>query len=579
MTSPSPLALRLALPGVATPEAMQRAMEGRMHQGGSVLFHLVLHGVLPDTMVAAWFARRYQIPRVDPALLQHVPDDVVRLLPVELLYEASMMPLRRVDSQTLLVGWVDPTESGRLDEAEFFAGCVVRPQILSALEMTRLFERVTGRSWRVSAADLELAQQARQPLQDRLHEIDRWMDEVHASDAAIDLHEQPPPDIRTEDFSEPVGSVAGQRSVTQSAEVPLPDLERLRVVQRSQATPPPPAAPAPVLPEEPAQAPGVPPGQRPVTSRIVLDPVPVIPPGPAPTTASPPEALPFVSGESGQDISHPALATGTFRAPTQAQIKQEQERRRQAEALPEVAAAMPQGRGVRTDTDTGDSPHLPPEGRRAPDSGMRHSARSGSGPTPTPPGVTGAHAVVQGGTFGRPLRLFDSTGPALGVGRAAFRSLVKSLDHTQDRTDIGREIAEGLSLLYPVVLLYTLRLPDTVLWASAMRRHRAFGRSLDFCVEEGSVWERVAQQAVAYRGRLPADDPLRQRLGRALGHDTLVAPITMNRRTIALLVLDAGPEQTLMPCGGMYEQLEHAISQALRRMIVNSRRRPQWQAP
>ena len=94
-------------------------------------------------------------------------------------------------------------------------------------------------------------------------------------------------------------------------------------------------------------------------------------------------------------------------------------------------------------------------------------------------------------------------------------------------------------------------------------------------VDEG-FWQRVRTEQLTFRGALLPDDPLRVLIGRELGSDTLVLPLVMNRRTVAILVLDNGRYQQLPSCGGLFKPFDEAITGALRRMIITNKR-PQWQ--
>ena len=87
--------------GFATQAMIDRAIRSRVSHGGSLASHLVLHGVLPDILVARWFARRYQMPLASDADLNRVSSELAGLLPDEMVYEAGLLPLRRSGERSL----------------------------------------------------------------------------------------------------------------------------------------------------------------------------------------------------------------------------------------------------------------------------------------------------------------------------------------------------------------------------------------------------------------------------------------------------------------------------------------------
>lgn len=176
------------------------------------------------------------------------------------------------------------------------------------------------------------------------------------------------------------------------------------------------------------------------------------------------------------------------------------------------------------------------------------------------------------GRFGPPDGILERTGTPSGATRAAFRIAVKALDTVTTREGVATEIVESLGLAYPNVLVLSLRLPDVVIWGASIERgnDRLVGER--FHVQPGSVWERVVSESVAFHGRLAVRDPLRRMLGRDLGDDTIVLPLTMKRRTVALLVADCASRPQLPPAAGQFASLSAAVHDAFRRVILSQKR-------
>ena len=515
--------------GFATQAMIDRAIRSRVSHGGSLASHLVLHGVLPDILVARWFARRYQMPLASDADLNRVSSELAGLLPDEMVYEAGLLPLRRSGERSLVVGWVDPTEPGRVEEAEFFAGYTVTPHVMTAFQMATAFERVWQRSWKIRSADLLVAQRHQAAAGFSGERLFDWLDLL------VTLERE----------------VARERVA--SSEPPV----RVGV-----------HAPGPADAAV-AAAVGAP-------RRMVLD---MDPPIPSPPIPSPPVKA---SEQAADDESIKAsLITGMFRAPTAEQIELEQARRR-LQHLPHYRRSERSGslQSISADTDS----HRPSDGDYPPSS-MTSAENSPGRPrqlTPVSTFTTGSYAAaiplpVSSGTFHQlPARIFDATGPAQGPVRAAFRSAVKGLNACGSREAIAREIVESLGIVFANVLLLQPRLPHLQVWDASLRKGTARLVGAEFEMVDEGFWQRIRIEQLTFRGALLPDDPFRLLIGRELGNDTLVLPLTMNRRTVAILVIDNGRDQALAACGGLFKPFDEAITGALRRMIMTNKR-PQWQ--
>lgn len=172
------------------------------------------------------------------------------------------------------------------------------------------------------------------------------------------------------------------------------------------------------------------------------------------------------------------------------------------------------------------------------------------------------------GRFGSLADIVESLGPADPATTAAVRLALDGLEDAEARDDVARELVESLSLVYPTVLVLRLKLPRLVVWAGVLSTGGAspVGQSLD--VHEDGVWHRVARDRDVFIGTLPADGPLRRQMPRAISAETLVAPLQMGGRVVALLVLDAGATGQLGPPGAELRALCEGFEVALRRVIV-----------
>jgi len=176
------------------------------------------------------------------------------------------------------------------------------------------------------------------------------------------------------------------------------------------------------------------------------------------------------------------------------------------------------------------------------------------------------------GRFDAPGGISSAMGPAAGTTRAAFRCALKCVESAVHRDAIAAELVDALGLVYPTALMLTVRAPQMVVWRATVRRGPTFLASQVFDINDGSVWHRVVGENVAFRGALCEHDPLRVLLGRELGRDTMLIPVVMNRRAVAVIALDAGYEGELAPAAGQIDPMLRAVESALRRVILQRKR-------
>ncbi len=602
------LVLRLALEGVADTTVMSRAIRSRQSHGGSLAQHLVVHGVLASELVAEYFARKYRLQRVELEALDRVSLDVWSMLPVEVIAESGLLPLSRESQRTLIAGWVDPTEPGRIEEAEFFSGYVLEPRILSMVEFSALFERLSGRPWRVSWEELAAWERGLDHQFAERARIFEWLDELMVAETEIEpasLQSRANPTVSPrQTMTSEEASVAGGEAYL-LADV-VPDGDGSAEIRLDQVRPPEqmlsdgPASVAARHQERPGRslptdesvdarareareflATSLPAGHevvvrpgrdgslsdtvdesiitnslRPHAPRMVTRPSPAHQPAPAPP--------PIAHSNDDTESVKASLTTGAFQVPTAEMI----ERKRVDQ---QAKSAQPYYRSEVAELQR-------PVSERKVEADVSSVAALPTSQVPRRVVMTTGSLRVDGpGSFGRPSRIFESTGQALGVTRAAFRTVVKGLDASDAREDIAREIIEGLSLIFSSVILLTIRRPGFIVWRANQWSGSPLVAGSSLELDEDSLWARVVNDGVAFRGCLPDDDRLRELMVAPLGADTIVTPLTMNRRTISLLVLDGGARGELPGLTGQFEPFDASVTGAFRRMILNKKRPPQWQ--
>ena len=218
---------------------------------------------------------------------------------------------------------------------------------------------------------------------------------------------------------------------------------------------------------------------------------------------------------------------------------------------------------------------LPSGGWDVPPSGREEAASSPASARPeflTPAGDATTGAAE--GRFAPAGELVAAMGEPDAPTMSAVALAMASLESVADRDEVARQVCEALSFVYPNVVLLSPRLPNFVVWDAELAHGAERSRGLSFASEPGSMWHHVTRQRIAFFGSLRTNDPLRVRLGAGFGREALVIPVCMNKRTVALLVLNSGPTTALAPPGPGFADLSDVISAALRRVILRGKRSP-----
>lgn len=175
------------------------------------------------------------------------------------------------------------------------------------------------------------------------------------------------------------------------------------------------------------------------------------------------------------------------------------------------------------------------------------------------------------GIYGPAASVVDRMGHPTPFVRAVVRNMLRGFQDAATTDELMLELAEGLGLIYPNVVVLSVRAGQLHVWQASLYRGPRTLLGQRFEYEGVEPWDRVVCETQAFRGRLPAGDALRALLGRDLGRDTLLFPLAIRGRAVACVALDSGYELELASAGGQYEAVESAINDALVR-ILRSRR-------
>lgn len=197
-------------------------------------------------------------------------------------------------------------------------------------------------------------------------------------------------------------------------------------------------------------------------------------------------------------------------------------------------------------------------GARAPESPVR------SVPAPEPGHV---------GTLAPLTTVVAAMGDPTSATAAVFQLLERTLAVADGREAVGRQIVETLGLVYPTVVLLSLRLPRVTVWDAHLGSGAPPPVGASFEAPEGGLWHQVAVSGVAFLGEIPGGDPVRRGLPRVFGKASLAAPLRLGDRRIGVLVLDSGYNGDLAAPGRQIERLAGWVEQSLKRVIIRRKAR------
>lgn len=103
---------------------------------GSCLVHL---GFIDEAVLAAFLSRQADLPCVNIQGL-HVPDKILKLIPKQLAFERSIIPIRR-SGDVLYLAMADPFDEVAVKQASEVTGLTIVPMIAPEFRLKKSLER------------------------------------------------------------------------------------------------------------------------------------------------------------------------------------------------------------------------------------------------------------------------------------------------------------------------------------------------------------------------------------------------------------------------------------------------------
>lgn len=119
-----------------TQAQLEEALQSQVIFGGKLGTVLIEMGLISEDMLADVLADLISIPCAKPGQLQHIPEDVIKIIIPELAVKHKVVPVA-VSGKNLTLAMSDPRNLKSIDEISFRTGYIVRP--ILALEVRLVF--------------------------------------------------------------------------------------------------------------------------------------------------------------------------------------------------------------------------------------------------------------------------------------------------------------------------------------------------------------------------------------------------------------------------------------------------------
>ncbi|MCR4341894.1 MAG: ATPase, T2SS/T4P/T4SS family [Gemmatimonadaceae bacterium] len=125
--------------GLITQEQLTRAIQEQQQNGTRIGYNLIKLGIIKETDLTRFLARRYRMPAVDLKNFE-VDLKVAKLVPPELSIKHQLLALKR-EGRTLTVAVTDPSQLGVLDDLKFITGYEIFPVVGGEFTLRGILEK------------------------------------------------------------------------------------------------------------------------------------------------------------------------------------------------------------------------------------------------------------------------------------------------------------------------------------------------------------------------------------------------------------------------------------------------------
>lgn len=129
--------------GLLTPEQLEQVLNAQSIYGGRLGTNLVEMGLVDEEELARVLHEKLGVPAVAPSALERIPQDVLAVVPLEMVEAYRALPLA-LEGKKLTLAMVDPSDFKAIEEIGFVTGLVVHPRVCAELRLNIALERYYG---------------------------------------------------------------------------------------------------------------------------------------------------------------------------------------------------------------------------------------------------------------------------------------------------------------------------------------------------------------------------------------------------------------------------------------------------
>jgi hypothetical protein len=129
--------------GALTEDQLEQVLNAQSIYGGRLGTNLVEMGLIGEDELAQVLNEKLGVPCVEPAALNAVPQEVLTVVPQEMVQRHRVVPVAR-EGRRLTLAMADPSDFKAIDEIGFVTGLIVVPRVCSELRLSIALERYYG---------------------------------------------------------------------------------------------------------------------------------------------------------------------------------------------------------------------------------------------------------------------------------------------------------------------------------------------------------------------------------------------------------------------------------------------------
>lgn len=500
--------------GLLSGDDLERAVRRKTDEGGSLALNLVLEGAVDELRLAKFYVQKMHLDPVPEETLDKVDDMTFSLIPLEIIYDSGILPLKIKDEDTLVVGLVDPTDRELIAEATFFCGYNLELNLITVSQMAYHFFRLAKQPWKIRP-DEAMDLMRTDPSSPVAAQVDKLLEQTEMLDQQIEEELESSLDVTYQSGDEiPSSKFERTPSVVMAGSV-ADEISELQIGNaRLDETGPHAAISDATSPLRRIQVPADAIAEMGLADSGALSESKVVE-GEAVTSAGPMRVLGIKVGAALQQDP------GVLRPVITDRVSQFKERPKTK--VPSRAAS--------TNLDASIENYL------------LLLTRMASTLTSTDEGA--ATAVDQ---------------------------LRERLAAARKRNELGDAILDSMAQYFQSTVVFTLNGPRAVIWRANLNgvvRSEKVGEKIELATR--GILHRISEERLFYWGPLSASSPLRKVLEVDHNHNVLFAPVELRSKTILIVYFDSGTDVCPAP-GSSLERLLVDLSKGLERVILLRKR-------